>query len=525
MKTKLSFWLLLCCFFYGNQIQAQNQKPIIANLQMSNNVADKVLTLTFDLQDPEDLNIEVLLKASFDAGANFLVNTDNTTGDIGFPVAVGNNKTIEWYYGDYWDNVMGKTLRLVADDRFEIDLEELVNQVDSNRLKSMLNFISAPRSFNVAPEHLAAVRDTLKTRLENYNYAVKLQPFDFEGNNANNVIGRKAGLKEERNTVIMDAHYDAYNFAPGADDNGSGVVGFMEAARILSQYDFDKSIEFIGFDQEENYLLGSINYAFFGGIEPWKIVEGVLNFEMIGYFSNEPYSQIFPTGFDLLFPSQYETLVNDDFRGNFIFLVGNDASIHLVNAFENAAEMYVPEMKVISGIVPLNGLIAPDLLRSDHAPFWFRGIPGLMITDGAEFRNSDYHTTNDVVANLDFDFMANVTKTCMATMAELAGINHASVKTFVVEEEVATALNDNKKCEVLLYPNPVSDFLHLQMGSCLKADQIITAKIYDSKGQFVQSHLLTQPQSQLRLNNMPCGAYVLELSDNVNSFSYPFMVQ
>jgi hypothetical protein len=525
MNISLQIIFVCLAFIYIPFATAQNEKTTIANLVIDNNEATKTVTLTFDLQDPEDLNVEVQFKASYDEGQKFLVNTSNATGDLGFPVAIGNQKSIAWYYGDVWDNVLGKTLRLVVDDRYEIDLSELVAQVDSNRLKSMLNFISAPRSFNVGSAHLTAVRDTLKARLEQYNYNVSMQSFEFEGNAANNVIGRKPGLKDERKTIIMDAHYDGYNFAPGADDNGSGVVGFMEAARILSQYTFDKSLEFIGFDQEENFLLGSINYAFFGGIEPWKIVEGVLNYEMIGYFSNEPYSQIFPEGFDLLFPSQYETLINDDFRGNFIFLVGNDASIFLVNAVENAAELYVPEMKVISGIVPLNGLIAPDLLRSDHAPFWFRGIPGLMITDGAEFRNADYHTTNDVVANLNFDFMANVTKTCMAAMADLAGINHATVKTFVVEEELPTAIQESTTCEVLLYPNPVSDYLNLQIASCLKVEQMITANIYDSKGQLMRSYSITQPHSQLRLDGLPCGAYLLELSDKERSFSYPFVVQ
>lgn len=39
--------------------------------------------------------------------------------------------------------------------------------------------------------------------------------------------------------------------APGADDNGSGTVAVLEAARVLSPFEFDYTIRFIAFDEEE----------------------------------------------------------------------------------------------------------------------------------------------------------------------------------------------------------------------------------------------------------------------------------
>ncbi len=525
MKYIPSFILPLIVVLNFGISYSQNEKPIIANLSFNNDLSTKTITIFFDLLDQEDENIEITFKASYDFGNKFLVNTSNATGDVGYPVNVGNQKSITWYYGDIWNNIEGKTLRVIADDLYEIDINELVAKVDSNRIKSMLNFISKPRSFDYAPEHLLVVRDTLEALLTSYNYDVKKQKFDYEGNQATNIIGYKQGLKDERRTIVMDAHYDAYFNAVGADDNGSGVVGFMEAARVLSEYNFDKSIEFIGFDQEENYLLGSINYVFFGGIEPWKIIEGALNFEMIGYYSEEPYSQEFPEGFDLLFPEQQQQLIEDEFRGNFIFLAGNDASIHLVNAFHEAAENYVPELKVISGIVPLNGLIAPDLLRSDHAPFWFSGKPALMITDGAEFRNYHYHTPNDVVANLDFNFLTNVTKACMATMIEMAGINHATTKTFVVEDQIITSINQNENCEVLLYPNPTVEKLNIQLTSCINSNHKIIAKIYDVSGHLVAQKQFSNSNAQISVVDFSCGTYLLELNDGNTSFTYSFVVQ
>lgn len=506
-------------------IFAQNTKPVISNLHYQNNTATKTISIFYDVFDPEEDEVEILLRASYNDGENYFIRTDTAYGDIGFPVSVGTDKVIHWYYGDFWNNVKGKTLRLIADDLYEVDIQEIVDQIDTFRLRSRLEFISKPRSFDVGIDHLHAVRDTIKDLFTAYDYKVKTQDFSFESNTGTNVIGRKQGLSEERKTIVMDAHYDAYFNAPGADDNGSGTVAFLEAARVLSQYDFDKSLEFIGFDQEENYLLGSINYAFFGGIEPWKNIEGVLNYEMIGFYSDEPQSQVFPEGFDLLFPSQYQQLVEDDFRGNFIFLVGNASSIHVVNAFEEATINYVQDLKVISGIVPLNGLIAPDLLRSDHAPFWFRGVPGIMITDGAEFRNHDYHTTNDKIENLDFEFMANVTKACMAAMIELAGIRHSTALTFVVEDVVITS-NSNLQddCQMEIYPNPASQFITINMSNCYNRGAKVNAAIYDLTGKLMFSDELVASNTTINISDLSCGQYTLEMRSEGSLKTHSFIV-
>jgi len=72
--------------------------------------------------------------------------------------------------------------------------------------------------------------------------------------------------------------------------------------------------------------------------------------------------------------------------------------------------------------VPVQGLFLPDvpvemierishhLLRSDHAPFWRQGIPGLMWTDTSEFRNPHYHLPTDTPETLDYEFLAGITR-------------------------------------------------------------------------------------------------------------------
>ena len=315
---KAVFIHILFCILSIGVIQA-NDLPEITNVWFENDATNKIVTIHYDLTDDDADSIIVTFLASFDEGEKFLVNTESATGDIGL-VTTGVDRTIEWHYGEVWDIISGKHIRLVADDRMEIDIDAIVEQVDSNRMKDLLDWIASPRSFQVGEQHLYDVRDSISDLFAYHGYNVSTQEFEHLNRTATNVIGRKQGLGSERHTIIMDAHYDAEKTAPGADDNGSGVVGFLEAARVLAPYTFEKSLEFIGFDQEEEGLLGSITYAFLGGIEDWKRIDGVLNYEMIGYYSELPNSQTTPLGFDLLFPSQYADLVDDEFRGNFIFL-------------------------------------------------------------------------------------------------------------------------------------------------------------------------------------------------------------
>jgi hypothetical protein len=52
----------------------------------------------------------------------------------------------------------------------------------------------------------------------------------------------------------------------------------------------------------------------------------------------------------------------------------------------------------------------PHVFRSDHAPFWAEGIPALMETDTAEFRNPNYHKPTDTPDTLDYRFMTEVAR-------------------------------------------------------------------------------------------------------------------
>ena len=61
-----------------------------------------------------------------------------------------------------------------------------------------------------------------------------------------------------------------------------------------------------------------------------------------------------------------------------------------------------------------------DLLRSDHAPSWQNGIPGLFLTDMGDFRHPYYHTPADTIEKPNSDFLTRICKATIATAIQTA---------------------------------------------------------------------------------------------------------
>lgn len=104
-----------------------------------------------------------------------------------------------------------------------------------------------------------------------------------------NVVAVQKGTRNPNNYIIMSGDIDsrisdpnnAIEDAPGANDNASGMAGTLEAARVLSQYNFNNSIVYAGLSGEEQGLFGGKGLAEYAKEQQWNII-GVLNNDMIG---------------------------------------------------------------------------------------------------------------------------------------------------------------------------------------------------------------------------------------------------
>ena len=104
-----------------------------------------------------------------------------------------------------------------------------------------------------------------------------------------NVVAIQKGTKYPNRYIIMSGDIDSRNSdgsnftkdAPGANDNASGMAGTMEAARVLSKYQFESSIIYVGLSGEEQGLFGGAGLAKYAQEKGWDII-GILNNDMIG---------------------------------------------------------------------------------------------------------------------------------------------------------------------------------------------------------------------------------------------------
>ncbi len=497
----------------------------ITGLRVSVDSAAQTLTTRFTVTGGET-NVAVYAELSADGGATFPLRLESADGTTNVPTGV--EVSPSWKYDKsilsaypLAPDVEGYRLRVVAEAGDAPNIAQWVANVDEARMLSDLQFLTQSfRHRSANPEHLEACRQMILQRLESLGYEVRTQSFDYQGYEGKNFLARKPGYFSPNNVLVVDGHYDGVSVTPGADDNATAVAAVLEIARVLAPFSFKKTLEFAAFDLEEVALNGSGAYVREGTL-PGDVVEGALNMEMIGYYSDEPNSQQVPAGFDLLFPEATQQVNADERRGNFITNVGNPQSRALQDSFTNAAARYVPELRVVNlNVAPQFYAVASDLLRSDHASFWLNQKPALMLTDGSNFRNPHYHLASDTIGTLNLTFMKRVTQATLATAAEWVeplAANTAAVVSSYFQLPLPTSFRRAPSTifDFKVFPNPFTHETHFEFRTTAPW----TLEITDAAGRQVRrfdgragAHqgLWNGRDATQRL--VPYGAYFAKLS-------------
>jgi hypothetical protein len=182
---------------------------------------------------------------------------------------------------------------------------------------------------------------------------------------------------------------------PGVTDDGSGTAAVMELARIMSQYEFEKTIVFVAFAGEEMGLVGSSLFARRVRKEN-QIIDGVLNNDIIG-------SDVSGNGrFDNSTISVYSEDPDDS------------TSRQLARYVKNIAERYLPSLNI-------DLVFRADRLGrgGDHTPFNQEGYPAVRVTTPNE-NYANQHTVTDTFANTSVPYAARVIQINAAALASLA---------------------------------------------------------------------------------------------------------
>ncbi len=235
-----------------------------------------------------------------------------------------------------------------------------------------------------------------------------------------NVVAVLPGSTNKDQRIIISGHYDSLNMqrppgapapqpgdaaasgprdpnvdAPGVTDDGSGTACVMELARVLSQYQFEKTIVFIAFAGEEQGLLGSTLYAAKAKSLNQKI-EAVLNSDIIGS----------DVGGDGRAENRRVNIFSED--------PIDSPSREIARYMKDIGERYVPSMTV-------DPVFRADRFGrgGDHTPFNLEGFAAVRVSTPVEnFANQ--HSATDTFANTSPSYIARVTKVNGAVAASLA---------------------------------------------------------------------------------------------------------
>ena len=270
--------------------------------------------------------------------------------------------------------------------------------LESTRLKAHVIKLSNeffPRNYTQT-QNLDRCAEYIRAHFEKAGAETSMQAFTVRKKRYQNVIGFFGDKSSER--IVVGAHYDAYLNTPGADDNASGVAGLIELAYLIGKENIATGIELVAYTLEEPPFfdtedMGSARHARWLHEQKVK-VKCMMALEMIGYFSGEPGSQLYPIpALKIYYPS----------KGNSIAIVGRLDQRKIVKQIKQLMKG-ATDLPVFSINAPL---LVAGIDLSDHRNYWKYGYDAVMITDTAFYRNREYHKPGDTADRLNYELMGN----------------------------------------------------------------------------------------------------------------------
>ena len=234
--------------------------------------------------------------------------------------------------------------------------------------------------------------------------SVQFKNWSAGGSSGRNVVAEQSGTRLANPCIyLVTAHVDSTNDdgnpitrAPGADDNASGAVGVMMAAKALKSHQFLCTLRYLVTTGEEQDLYGSAAYANAAAAAREPIL-GVINLDMIGYKTNSTYN------FEVIFRSG----------------AAGDRQLATLVEYVNSTYQL--------GLIPVED--ASGEADSDQASFWDAGYPAIWFFEDSTDSTPYYHTGEDTFDTLNTTYAAQIVKVVVGTLAHLAGPTSPAVPT------------------------------------------------------------------------------------------------
>ena len=366
-------------------------------------------------------------------------------------------------------------------------IADLIDQTNIDTLTSLVRILTGEDSVSLGSRKILIkhrmhpnndlAADYIKYKLETYGLDTYDQIYSGSGRN---VYAIQPGSTYEDQQFIICAHYDAVDYYC-ADDNASSVATILEAARILSHHQFDYTIIYALWDEEEivktgSYETGSKYYASRAYANNSDI-RGVLNLEMLGWDQ-------------------------DDDGKNDIHTSDIANSVSLANLVFQIASLYNLSLNPI--------IYNPGTRASDHRQFWDNGFSAVEICQaffGGDY-NPYYHTNEDRIDKFNLPYFHELAKLAIGSISTLAHENPiACVENIVRNIPMAFNLNN--------YPNPFnhSTIIHYEIPK----DEYVVLSVFNCIGEKI-TELVNEYQRagnykiRFDADNLFTGVYFMKIS-------------
>jgi len=244
------------------------------------------------------------------------------------------------------------------------------------------------------------------------------------------VVAIQRGTGDPNRVIIISGHLDSRvsdvmdftSDAPGANDDASGVAAVLEAARILSAYQFDATLVYAVLSGEEQGLLGGKILADYATEQGW-FVQANLNNDIIG--NSEGQSGIVDTTRVRVFSEGTKTVETESQAATRRYNGGevDSSSRNLARFIDGIADRYLTNFDV-------EMIYRTDRFGrgGDQVEMLRAGFPAVRISEGAENydrQHQDLRVENgvhygDTIDGVDFAYLAQVTRLNVISMAALA---------------------------------------------------------------------------------------------------------
>lgn len=359
-------------------------------------------------------------------------------------------------------------------------IQPIVQSVSGDSLFATIADLQAMDRVNTSNSLLPA--QYLKQRLSGYDMDTVFFHF-YKPNTPPNVVAIRYGTQDPNEYWIMGGHYDAVVPNAGADDNASGTAAVVEMARVIKEYEIEKSLILVLFSAEEVGLWGSKAFAdsALGVIS----IAGMINLDMIAYSHN---------------------LEDSSVSVGWKYFADN-----LMQDFITATGQYVPELHIqqdsTSGI----------LNASDHASFWSHLIPAIFLIEnldrwGGTF-NPWYHQYADTIGKgANSKWLAErITQSAIATL--LWETDPFSTISIPEPDPVPEILS--------FYPNPSLHTITLRSSS--QNGETIGISLFGPSGACLFTADGLQPGSEVDVSWLPKGVYGIKLISDSKSCFHKFI--